>query len=190
MLDYWLKIVYFQVKWSNNQTQHSTTPFVDDMYDQLKETLSEYEVITCRWPEYTFVLEKVCHKCALHSPIFNLVCFGWRRLQPEQRSSFGYNFKQGPIHIFWSSTYPRAFRCARVFWDWSGPMSFSFFLFLFLKLFSLREKCIQMKFKTEYDFNSRAWVLTYLVDSQFNSLFYPSKDFPSFVVTILPGTQF
>ncbi|KAG5529575.1 hypothetical protein RHGRI_030085 [Rhododendron griersonianum] len=47
-----------KVKWSNNQTQHSTTPFVDDMYDQLKETLSEYEVITCRWPEYTFVLEK------------------------------------------------------------------------------------------------------------------------------------
>ncbi|KAH7860036.1 hypothetical protein Vadar_008426 [Vaccinium darrowii] len=43
---------------SSNQTQHSTSPFVDDMYDRLKETLNEYEVITCRWPEYTFILEK------------------------------------------------------------------------------------------------------------------------------------
>ncbi|KAI3897788.1 hypothetical protein MKX03_013694 [Papaver bracteatum] len=38
-------------------TQHSTVPFVDYMYDRLKETLSEYEFILCRWPEYTFVLE-------------------------------------------------------------------------------------------------------------------------------------
>ncbi|KAI3922156.1 hypothetical protein MKX01_005845 [Papaver californicum] len=46
-----------KVKWSGVKTQHSTTPFVDDMYDCLKETLSEYEIILCRWPEYTFVLE-------------------------------------------------------------------------------------------------------------------------------------
>ncbi|XP_015874207.3 uncharacterized protein LOC107411178 [Ziziphus jujuba] len=46
-----------KVKWSGVRTQHSTTPFVDDMYDRLKETLSNYEVIICRWPEYTFVLE-------------------------------------------------------------------------------------------------------------------------------------
>ncbi|KAF8411383.1 hypothetical protein HHK36_003932 [Tetracentron sinense] len=45
------------VKWSGVRTQHSTTPFVDDMYDRLKETLNEYEIIICRWPEYTFVLE-------------------------------------------------------------------------------------------------------------------------------------
>ncbi|XP_052197461.1 uncharacterized protein LOC127804619 isoform X2 [Diospyros lotus] len=43
--------------WSGVRAQHSATPFVDDMYDRLKETLKEYEVITCRWPEYTFVLE-------------------------------------------------------------------------------------------------------------------------------------
>jgi hypothetical protein len=48
------------VKWSGVRTQHSTTPFVDDMYERLKETLTDYEVIICRWPEYTLVLENVC----------------------------------------------------------------------------------------------------------------------------------
>lgn len=47
-----------KVKWSGVKTQHSTTPFVDEMYDRLKETLSDYEIIICRWPEYTFVLEQ------------------------------------------------------------------------------------------------------------------------------------
>ncbi|XP_068642978.1 uncharacterized protein [Aristolochia californica] len=46
-----------KVKWSGVRTQHSTTPFVDEMYDRLNDTLNEYEVIVCRWPEYTFVLE-------------------------------------------------------------------------------------------------------------------------------------
>ncbi|XXG86523.1 hypothetical protein AAC387_Pa11g1398 [Persea americana] len=46
-----------KVKWSGVKTQHSTTPFVDDMYDRLRDTLNEYEIIVCRWPEYTFVLE-------------------------------------------------------------------------------------------------------------------------------------
>ncbi|KAG6468268.1 hypothetical protein ZIOFF_072841 [Zingiber officinale] len=48
-----------KVKWSGVRTQHMTTPFVDDMYDRLKDTLIEYDVIICRWPEYTFVLENV-----------------------------------------------------------------------------------------------------------------------------------
>ncbi|MFS7974801.1 hypothetical protein Hanom_Chr10g00872971 [Helianthus anomalus] len=46
-----------KVKWSGVRTQHSTTPFVDEMYDRFKETLNDYEVIICRWPEYTFALE-------------------------------------------------------------------------------------------------------------------------------------
>ncbi|XP_031388019.1 uncharacterized protein LOC116201048 [Punica granatum] len=46
-----------KVKWSGVRTQHSTTPFVDDMYDRLRETLNDYELIICRWPEYVFVLE-------------------------------------------------------------------------------------------------------------------------------------
>ncbi|KAI3751766.1 hypothetical protein L2E82_22857 [Cichorium intybus] len=46
-----------KVKCSGVRTQHSTTPFIDEMYDRLKETLNDYEVIICRWPEYTFALE-------------------------------------------------------------------------------------------------------------------------------------
>ncbi|KAK8930537.1 hypothetical protein KSP39_PZI016983 [Platanthera zijinensis] len=46
-----------KAKWSGVRTQHMTTPFVDSMYDLLRETLVEYEVIICRWPEYVSVLE-------------------------------------------------------------------------------------------------------------------------------------
>ncbi|XP_050204886.1 uncharacterized protein LOC126654923 [Mercurialis annua] len=46
-----------KVKWSGVRTQHSTTPFVDEMYDRLRETIDNYEVIISRWPEYIFVLE-------------------------------------------------------------------------------------------------------------------------------------
>ncbi|XP_076931452.1 uncharacterized protein LOC143596601 [Bidens hawaiensis] len=46
-----------KVKRSGVRTQHSTTPFLDEMYDRLKETLNDYDVIICRWPEYTFALE-------------------------------------------------------------------------------------------------------------------------------------
>ncbi|KAK9063154.1 hypothetical protein SSX86_017024 [Deinandra increscens subsp. villosa] len=46
-----------KAKWSGVRTQHSTTPFVDEMYDRFRETLNAYEVIICRWPEYTFALE-------------------------------------------------------------------------------------------------------------------------------------
>ncbi|PKA49118.1 hypothetical protein AXF42_Ash010803 [Apostasia shenzhenica] len=48
-----------KVKWSGVRTQHMTTPFVDEMYDLLRDTLKEYEVIICRWPEYTSILENV-----------------------------------------------------------------------------------------------------------------------------------
>ncbi|KAK4801554.1 hypothetical protein SAY86_022041 [Trapa natans] len=46
-----------KIKWSGVRTQHSTTPFVDQMYNRLREMLTDYEVIICRWPEYIFVLE-------------------------------------------------------------------------------------------------------------------------------------
>ncbi|KAF9620736.1 hypothetical protein IFM89_014257 [Coptis chinensis] len=59
-----------KVKWSGVRTQHSTTPFVDDMYDRLNETLNEYEVIICRWPEYTFVLENVSSLPSLKFDMF------------------------------------------------------------------------------------------------------------------------
>ncbi|XP_010448543.1 PREDICTED: uncharacterized protein LOC104730991 isoform X2 [Camelina sativa] len=46
-----------KVKWSGVRTQHSTTPFVDEMYKRLNETIQDYHVIISRWPEYIFVLE-------------------------------------------------------------------------------------------------------------------------------------
>ncbi|XVF59087.1 hypothetical protein PTKIN_Ptkin07bG0246700 [Pterospermum kingtungense] len=46
-----------KMKCSDVRTQQSTTPFIDDMYDQLMETLNEYEIIIFRWPEFTIVLE-------------------------------------------------------------------------------------------------------------------------------------
>ncbi|KAG0598827.1 hypothetical protein M758_12G103500 [Ceratodon purpureus] len=38
-------------------TQHSTSPFVEEVYERIKETLNEYEIIIHRWPEYTIPLE-------------------------------------------------------------------------------------------------------------------------------------
>ncbi|KAH9664406.1 hypothetical protein KPL70_019997 [Citrus sinensis] len=46
-----------KVKWAGVKTQNSTTPYVDEMDDQLKAMLNEYEVIIRRWPEYAVVLE-------------------------------------------------------------------------------------------------------------------------------------
>ncbi|CAN4114847.1 unnamed protein product [Withania somnifera] len=46
-----------KIKWPCIDTQHSTTPFVDDIYDRLKETLAEYDAVIRRWPEYLFSLE-------------------------------------------------------------------------------------------------------------------------------------
>jgi hypothetical protein len=43
-------------------TQHTTSPFVEEVYERIKETLNEYEVIISRWPEYTVILESVCEQ--------------------------------------------------------------------------------------------------------------------------------
>ncbi|KAL9152336.1 hypothetical protein ABFS82_11G116000 [Erythranthe guttata] len=46
-----------KVKTTSFPAQHSTTSFIDETYHRLKDTLSEYDVIISRWPEYTFTLE-------------------------------------------------------------------------------------------------------------------------------------
>ncbi|KAE8718175.1 Ribosomal protein L10 family protein isoform 2 [Hibiscus syriacus] len=46
-----------KVKCSDIKTRQSTTPFIDDMYDQLTQTLNEYEIIFSRWPEFALILE-------------------------------------------------------------------------------------------------------------------------------------
>ncbi|KAL3627773.1 hypothetical protein CASFOL_029136 [Castilleja foliolosa] len=47
-----------RVKPPSFPTQHFTTPFVDDIYDRLQETVMEYDVIISRFPEYSIPLEK------------------------------------------------------------------------------------------------------------------------------------
>ncbi|KAK9156471.1 hypothetical protein Sjap_003951 [Stephania japonica] len=46
-----------KVPWSGLTTNHSTSPFADDMYEKIKDTLNEYEVVINRWPQYSLVLE-------------------------------------------------------------------------------------------------------------------------------------
>ncbi|XP_058765503.1 uncharacterized protein LOC131638990 isoform X2 [Vicia villosa] len=46
-----------KVKWSGVRTHHSILPLLYGMHERLKETLTDYEVIICRWPEYIMVLE-------------------------------------------------------------------------------------------------------------------------------------
>ncbi|CAN6479606.1 unnamed protein product [Victoria cruziana] len=38
-------------------TQNSTSPFVEDMYEHIKEMLNEYKVVINRWPQYSLILE-------------------------------------------------------------------------------------------------------------------------------------
>ncbi|KAJ4871274.1 hypothetical protein Rs2_47107 [Raphanus sativus] len=46
-----------KVKQGGVGTERSATPFVDEMYTKLKETIQDYQVIISRWPEYISVLE-------------------------------------------------------------------------------------------------------------------------------------
>ncbi|CAH2044804.1 unnamed protein product, partial [Thlaspi arvense] len=46
-----------KVPWSGVITNHSTSPFAEDMYGRIKDSLVEYEVVISRWPQYTLILE-------------------------------------------------------------------------------------------------------------------------------------
>lgn len=70
---YWLNSL--QIKWSGMDARLSTTPFIDEIYDLLKETLSEYDVVISRWPEYIFPLESVC--TANNFISFSISYIGW-----------------------------------------------------------------------------------------------------------------
>ena len=48
--------------WSGVTTNHSTSPFAEEMYEKSKDTLIEYEVVINRWPHYSLVLENVSSK--------------------------------------------------------------------------------------------------------------------------------
>ncbi|CAA6670133.1 unnamed protein product [Spirodela intermedia] len=46
-----------KLPWSGALTNYSTSPFVENMYEQVKGTLIEYEVVIKRWPQYLLHLE-------------------------------------------------------------------------------------------------------------------------------------
>ncbi|XP_010252941.1 PREDICTED: uncharacterized protein LOC104594363 isoform X2 [Nelumbo nucifera] len=43
--------------WCGITTNHSTSPFAEDMYEKIKDTINEYEVVINRWPQYSLILE-------------------------------------------------------------------------------------------------------------------------------------
>ncbi|KAL5581652.1 hypothetical protein UlMin_014094 [Ulmus minor] len=46
-----------KVPWSGVLTNHSTSPFAEEMYERMREILVQYEVVISRWPQYSLVLE-------------------------------------------------------------------------------------------------------------------------------------
>ncbi|XP_037494185.1 uncharacterized protein LOC105643473 [Jatropha curcas] len=46
-----------KVPWAGVTTNHSTSPFAEEMYEKIKDSLIEYEVVINRWPQYSLILE-------------------------------------------------------------------------------------------------------------------------------------
>ncbi|KAK2378330.1 pesticidal crystal cry8Ba protein [Trifolium repens] len=46
-----------KVPWAGVTTNHSTSPFAEKMYDNIKDNLIQYEVVINRWPQYSLYLE-------------------------------------------------------------------------------------------------------------------------------------
>ncbi|KAB2610758.1 hypothetical protein D8674_018790 [Pyrus ussuriensis x Pyrus communis] len=47
-----------KVPWSGVSTNNSTSPFAEDMYENIRENLIQYEVVLNRWPQYSLILEQ------------------------------------------------------------------------------------------------------------------------------------
>ncbi|KAK7320248.1 hypothetical protein VNO77_29560 [Canavalia gladiata] len=46
-----------KVPWAGVTTNHSTSPFAEEMYEKIKDNLIQYEVVINRWPQYSLYLE-------------------------------------------------------------------------------------------------------------------------------------
>lgn len=46
-----------KVPWSGVTTNHSTSPFAEEMYEKIRDNLILYEVVISRWPQYSLYLE-------------------------------------------------------------------------------------------------------------------------------------
>ena len=63
-----------QVPWAGVTTNHSTSPFAEEMYEKIKDSLIEYEVVINRWPQYSLILENVGSKYSsyMQKPSYSL----------------------------------------------------------------------------------------------------------------------
>ncbi|XP_064998843.1 uncharacterized protein LOC103978189 isoform X10 [Musa acuminata AAA Group] len=46
-----------QVPWLDVSTNCATSPFVENIYEQIRKSINEYEVVISRWPQYLLALE-------------------------------------------------------------------------------------------------------------------------------------
>ncbi|RDX71907.1 hypothetical protein CR513_48678, partial [Mucuna pruriens] len=46
-----------KVPWAGVTTNHCTSPFAEEMYEKIKDNLTQYEVVINRWPQYSLYLE-------------------------------------------------------------------------------------------------------------------------------------
>ncbi|KAK7258316.1 hypothetical protein RIF29_23889 [Crotalaria pallida] len=46
-----------KVPWSGVITNHSTSPFAEEIYEKIKDNLIQYDVVCNRWPQYSLYLE-------------------------------------------------------------------------------------------------------------------------------------
>ncbi|KAL5981322.1 hypothetical protein ACLOJK_015377 [Asimina triloba] len=60
--------------WSGITTNHSTSPFVEDMYEKIKDTLSDYEVVINRWPQYSLVMETTLIPMVAYQTSVTVMC--------------------------------------------------------------------------------------------------------------------
>ncbi|RRT75871.1 hypothetical protein B296_00002812 [Ensete ventricosum] len=51
---YWISL---QVPWLDVSTNCATSPFVENIYEQIRKGINEYEVVISRWPHYLLALE-------------------------------------------------------------------------------------------------------------------------------------
>lgn len=109
------------MKSSDIQASNLTCPSVDDVYDQLSQTLSEYEIIVRRWPEYAVVLESVSAAYQSSTLSYHL----WSFIECLHNVSF-YNFSCSSSLLFVNIYSHHSFEFS---------VFFSFFVNNFLRFF-------------------------------------------------------
>ena len=62
-----------KLRWTGITTPHGTSPFVEEMYERIRETLNEYHTLLDRWPEYAIPLERVSQCFFIYKSVLELL---------------------------------------------------------------------------------------------------------------------